>query len=340
MAQIDKTYNQLLNAVLDGYKYRTENRPDSEMTQITSVNFEHDLLEFPVITTKKLYWKGVVGELIWFLRGESNIKFLKDRGISIWDKDADNFSEDGNVGRNYGVQWRLWKGTNDEGYGTVDQIDNLIINLRKINPIDRKHIVTAWNPAELDQTALPPCHWSFEVLPRPLTYQQKIMQSGKDIDYMNSLWDSAFMKKDDKAKKLLNDELEGIPDYGFTLKWHQRSVDTFLGLPFNIASYALLSKIIGLLTNLVPLSIIGDLSNVHIYENHIDAVNKQISNNTGTFKAPEFEFSDKVLESAKDLRNNKIHFEEFISKLEIDDFKLIDYQSFGKISAKMIAPIK
>lgn len=227
MSRVDKLYQQLSLAIIEqGYWYDDKSR-GKRCKQLTSLTMDFDLqMEFPLLTTKKMNTNSIVTELLWFLRGDGNIKYLLDNNVNIWNKDAYNYYlkhmkekeqnvtplnyEEfvkyakelgyeghnyvlkygiGRVGRNYGVQWRDWS-------GYVDQIYYLIKGL-KDNPMSRRHIVTAWNPAELEETALPPCHWSFEILPRPLYEFEKEIYSDKE--------------------------------YGFTLKWHQRSVDTFLG---------------------------------------------------------------------------------------------------------------
>jgi thymidylate synthase len=317
MSKIDFIYHDLSKAIIDyGYWYKDDSR-DKRCKQISSATLSIPLNKFPLLTTKKMFTKGIVGELIWFLRGDSNIKYLNDNGIHIWDDDANNFSDNGNVGRNYGVQWRNWQGIdpvlNEDGFlkaiGIIktDQIINLITNLKK-KPIGRRHIVTAWNPAEIDQTALPPCHWAWEVIPRPLF---------------------------DFEKKLYPNQ-----EYGFDLKWHQRSVDTFLGLPFNIASYALLAHIIGKLVNFVPLNIIGDLSNVHFYESHIEIVIEQLQRDTNLHEGCDLLFSERFENSIKQYQEGNLILDNFFKELEINDFKFDNYTSFDKLKADMYAPIK
>lgn len=292
MAVIDHSYHTLLYKIIhNGYKYKDPNRKNTYRTEIDHHVLEHNLEQdgFPAITTKNLYWKGVVGELIWFLNGDTNIKYLNDNKIYIWDKDANNFSSTGDVGRNYGAQWRKWSANKHLTSSTyIDQISTLIENLIK-NPMGTRHIVTAWNPAELYQTALPPCHWSFEIICYPTLHS-----------------------------------------YGFTLKWHQRSVDTFLGLPFNIASYALLAHIIGRLTGYTPIKLIGDLSNVHIYDQHMDAVYMQLSRSVTKYKAPAL-----LMPEWKNIE--RFSTSNFIETLQINDFKLIGYNSYPTIHAEMIA---
>tara|TARA_R110002049_G_scaffold13187_3_gene57716 strand:+ start:92 stop:1123 length:1032 start_codon:yes stop_codon:yes gene_type:complete len=340
MAKIDESYHNLLNNILeDGFKYEDPNRKGVNRIQIPSYTIKHDFENgFPAITTKKLYWKGVAGELIWFLMGDTNIKYLVDNGINIWNKDAYNYylkkggelsyeswklalscdlhGEYGDLDRVYGAQWRNWADEKGIGYihSTIDQISNLIKGLKE-NPMGTRHIVTAWNPAELDDMALPPCHWSFEVLVEPLSVSKQTL-----------------FKKDNSEKGWTVSE--NRPKHQFTLKWHQRSVDTFLGLPFNIASYALLAHIIGKLTNMKPKGIIGDLSNVHIYEPHLDAVKEQLSRNINEHGECELHT---VNNSILNINPKEENLDELFRLLMIQDFELRNYNSHSRIPAKMLA---
>ncbi len=339
MAKIDKEYHKLLNNIVEnGFKYEDPNRKGVQRIQIPSYTIKHDFKDgFPAITTKKLYWKGVVGELLWFLRGDTNIKYLVDNGINIWNKDAYNYLKKGgykgsyekylqlckdsefvgvgDLGRVYGAQWRDWADEKGVGYihSSIDQISNLINGLKN-NPMGTKHIVTAWNPAELDDMALPPCHWSFEILVEPI---DKVQRAKETIEKISK-----------------GDLSDSLPKYQFTLKWHQRSVDTFLGLPFNIASYALLAQIIGKLTNMIPKGIIGDLSNVHIYEPHLDAVKEQLLRDVDMYGGCELYFSDTNLVVDND---PNISFDEALDIVEIREFKLKNYNSYPRIPAEMLA---
>lgn len=366
MANIDREYHKLCREILrEGYTYMDESR-GIMCKQISSYTLEINSVytHFPLLTTKKMFTKGIVGELIWFLRGDSNIKYLNENNIRIWNKDAYNwflksqpelnvsrgpvlleripFEKDnenhmklflrevlqgknnvGDVGRNYGVQWKEWTmfqeniELHDSNYpdtferNSFDQIANLIKNLL-VKPMSRRHIVTAWNPAELDQTALPPCHWAFEIIPYPIADEYKHLLPGYE--------------------------------YFFDLKWHQRSVDTFLGLPFNIASYALLMKIIHKLTNMIPGTLIGDLSNVHFYSPHIKAVEKQLSRNTYEFIEPKFRFSDKAEHYFEAFRNSthqdNSNFDFVMNQLEISDFIFENYEFYPAIEAEMYEPKK
>ena len=183
---------------------------------------------FPMLTTKKLQLKSIVHELLWFLAGDTNIKYLNDNGVRIWDEWAD---ENGNLGPVYGSQWRSWPAQDG---GTIDQISNLIEMIRK-NPDSRRLIVSAWNPAEVDKMALPPCHCLFQF-------------------YV--------------AKGKLSCQL------------YQRSADVFLGVPFNIASYALLTMMVAQVTGLKPGDFVHSLGDAHLYSNHLDQARLQLTRPT------------------------------------------------------------
>jgi len=328
MATIDKKYKNLINKIFDeGYEYVDPKR-DVRCKQIDDYKITYNLKEgFPILTTKKINFNNIIGELLWFLRGDTNIKYLVDNNINIWNKDAYNWAKQtnkftpnlskdfnyfvkkvkdanhypdnlGDLGRVYGAQWRKWF-ISDNNPGGLDQISNLIQNLKE-NPMSRRHIVTAWNPAELDDMALPPCHWSFEIIVRPTTRVEKITNPGVY--------------------------------YAFTLKWHQRSVDTYLGLPYNIASYALLAHIIGKLTKMKPLKIIGDLSNVHLYENSWNAATEICGRNLDKYKAPKLGIMDHLENNFMDT------FDNFINNARIKDFKLLDYEAYPNVKVEMLAP--
>ncbi|TFE68165.1 thymidylate synthase [Methylacidiphilum caldifontis] len=179
---------------------------------------------FPLLTTKKLYWKAIVYELLWFLRGDTNTRYLHQNGITIWDEWAD---ENGNLGRIYGAQWRSWRGANGK---TVDQIAWVIEQIKK-DPDSRRLIVSAWNPAELEQMALPPCHVLFQF-------------------YVHYPY--------------------------LSCKLYQRSGDIFLGVPFNIASYSLLTHLIAQVCGLIPKEFIHSFGDIHLYANHVDQAKIQL----------------------------------------------------------------
>lgn len=365
MATVDNVYHELAHEIIDkGYWYLDESR-GVKCLQISSYNLviPNIYKEFPLITTKKMFTKGIVGELIWFLRGLDNLEYLHENNIHIWDKDAKNNKffgklSDTHVGRNYGVQWREWKHAPEKYTRTidgneiefteteyVDQIANLIGNLVQ-KPMGRRHIVTAWNPAELDETALPPCHWAFEIIPRPLGEHER-MKLYEDIYGDRSLDD--FAPKGGVEVQSLMHQIDtrlynaGIPSYAFDLKWHQRSVDTFLGLPFNIASYGLLMRIIAEFTGYLPDNLIGDLSNVHFYEPHTKAIKEQLENEPEQFEACKLSFSSTLETMFHDYRKGNITSHgEFMSNIfnsiEISDITFENYYSFPKIEAEMFEP--
>ncbi|BDZ57471.1 hypothetical protein GCM10025872_11280 [Barrientosiimonas endolithica] len=226
-----RQYLDLLSRVLD------EGTPKSDRTGTGTLSvFGHqmrfDLAEgFPVLTTKKLHLRSIFGELLWFLRGDTNVQWLHDRRISIWDEWAD---ENGDLGPVYGHQWRSWP-TPDGG--TVDQIARVVDSIRT-NPDSRRHIVSAWNVADVDDMALPPCHTMFQFYVSPAT--------------------------DDRPARL-------------SCQLYQRSADIFLGVPFNIASYALLTSMVAQVTDLAPGEFVHTLGDAHLYSNHVDQAREQLT---------------------------------------------------------------
>lgn len=300
MAKIDQEFQELCRKIqTEGKEYENKNRGVKRL-QIPSYTFRHSFEDgFPAITNKKLYWKGIVGELIWFLRGDNDVKFLNENGIKIWNKDAYNWhkktatevlsEEDfnklgyGSVGQNYSVQWRNFNGITDQIKEMVDTMKKDIMSSRiKVN---------AWNPSEVDLTALPPCHSEFQIIGVPL--------------------------EDDK--------------FGFELHWNQRSVDTFLGLPFNIASYGLLAKIIEQITGYRALAIEGTLKCVHFYDNQYEAVKQLLERDPDTHPNCEVSMTSRI----GTIGNN---IDEVFNSYQISDFKLVGYSSDEEIKVEMLAP--
>jgi len=298
MNSLDKRYQELLQDILDN-GVEKKDRTGTGTISVFGRQIRHKMSEgFPLLTTKKMPFKTIVTELLWFLRGDTNIKFLVDNGCHIWDGDAykryerswlmtlndpapkEEFIEKiktdndfakiwGELGPVYGKQWRSWG--NDEEFhngiayawqGPHDQIKSLIEDLKK-NPDSRRLMVTAWNPAELQEMVLPPCHYGFQVYTRELTFQERLNHYDPHKLYHSEV-DSWFL-----------DELN-VPTRAISLMWNQRSVDTFLGLPFNIASYGLLLEIIAKAVNMVPDELIGNLGDTHLYLNHIEQAKEQI----------------------------------------------------------------
>jgi len=292
MNNLDKQYIDLLHAINE-YGVVKEDRTGTGTRSIFGYTIRHNMQEgFPLLTTKKMHWKSIVTELLWFLRGDTNIKYLIDNNCHIWNGDAiknyekhngvidwgpfvtkeeafvesmkdEEFAKKwGELGPIYGRQWRNWNAIFDGG---VDQIKNLIQDL-KTNPDSRRLMVNAWNVGELDQMVLPPCHYGFQVYTRELSLEER----------------TEYKKKRDGIARTFapytHQMLDGsnIPTRAISLMWNQRSVDTFLGLPFNIASYGLLLTMLADEVNMIPDQLIGNLGDVHLYLNHVDAVEEQI----------------------------------------------------------------
>ena len=218
-------YHQLLSHILDKGVFKHD-RTGTGTYSVFGYQMRFDLAQgFPLVTTKKVHLKSIIHELIWFLQGDTNIKYLKDNGVSIWDEWAD---AKGDLGPVYGYQWRSWQCPDGR---TVDQITNLIAQIKK-NPNSRRLIVSAWNVADVDQMALPPCHTMF----------QFYVANGK-----------------------------------LSCQLYQRSADVFLGVPFNIASYALLTMMIAQVCNLEVGEFVHTFGDTHIYSNHLEQVHLQLS---------------------------------------------------------------
>ena len=283
MNQLDKDYQKLLKDILKNGVEKSD-RTGTGTLSVFGRQIRHNMSEgFPLLTTKRMAVKTCMTELKWFLKGDTNIKYLVVNGCNIWNGDAyknyvlnmpyiemqdvlrndnlmtkeefinkiktdDEFAKKwGDLGPIYGHQWRNWTVKEDTSYDGeyvwVDQIKNLINDI-KTNPDSRRLMVSAWNVGELDQMALPPCHYGFQVYTRRSTREEKITNPGKY--------------------------------HVVSLMWNQRSVDTFLGLPFNIASYGMLLELIAKECNMIPGELIGNLGDVHLYNNHIKQAKEQI----------------------------------------------------------------
>ena len=300
MNTIDKKYQELLQDILDNGVTKMD-RTGTGTLSVFGRQIRHKMSEgFPLLTTKKMYFKGIVTELLWFLRGDSDIRFLWENNCSIWDGDWNkkykttcsepytleevkqkvkggnhNFHDSMfDMGPIYGKQWRNWDWYTLGGVDKVDQIANLINDL-KTNPDSRRLMVNAWNVGELDQMTLPPCHYGFQVYTRELSLEERrtLVMEGTEYPFVRSStnWTEDEIKE---GKRQL--EEANIPSRAISLMWNQRSVDTFLGLPFNIASYGLLLEIIAKEVNMVPDELIGNLGDTHLYLNHIEQAKEQI----------------------------------------------------------------
>jgi len=364
MNTLDKKYQDLLQDILDNGVTKSD-RTGTGTISVFGRQIRHKMSDgFPLLTTKKMYWKGIVTELLWFLRGDTNIKYLVDNDCHIWDGDAyknyerrwetegkflsppvNKFTKEefineiktnpmvakelGDLGPIYGKQWRSWHTSWDvvedksKAAGVrriengIDQIANLINEL-KTNPDSRRLMVNAWNIGELDRMVLPPCHYGFQVYTRELSEDER--NEIRDIQYFRNNLHKALKGSDTKI------DWENIPTRAISLMWNQRSVDTFLGLPFNIASYGLLLEILAKMTNMVPDELIGNLGDVHLYENHLPQARKQIVRES--FLLPKLKINDKFWVDNCGLDTH-------ILSILIEDFQIEDYQSHPTIKAPL-----
>ena len=301
---IDERYQELLETILD-FGIEKKDRTGIGTKSIFGYTIRHDMTQgFPLLTTKKMAYKSMITELKWMLKGDTNIKFLVDNDCHIWNGDAyknflknsvphdhqetmqefidkiktdEDFAETwGELGPVYGKQWRSWTeyyvkkfngGRYELAERTSDQIENLINDL-KSNPDSRRLMVSAWNVGELSEMTLPPCHYGFQIYTTELTLKERqeefCHRLGKDISFAKNL-DHLDLDKDN------------VPQRKISLAWNQRSVDVFLGLPFNIASYALLLELIGKEVNMIPDQLVGNLGDTHLYLNHLEQAKEQLT---------------------------------------------------------------
>lgn len=259
-----KQYHDLMRHVLENGTQKGD-RTGTGTKSVFGYQMRFDLNEgFPVTTTKKLHLKSIIHELLWFLSGDTNIKYLKENGVRIWDEWAD---ENGDLGPVYGYQWRSWPTPNG---GSVDQITN-VINQIKNNPNSRRHIVSAWNPALVDDMALPPCHSLFQFY---------------------------------------------VADGRLSCQLYQRSADIFLGVPFNIASYALLTMMIAQVCDLKLGDFVHTFGDAHLYSNHMEQAELQLSRDF--YKLPTMKINP-------DVKN--------IFDFKFEDFELVGYEAHPSIKA-------
>ena len=324
MSAIEHQYLSVLYEIVNHGTDKSD-RTGTGTKSIFGYQIIHDMKSgFPLLTTKKMAWKSVVTELLWFLRGDTNIKFLHDNNCHIWDGDYKKSGRtDGELGPIYGKQWRDWKVDTALWYNTdkrsIDQISNLINEL-KTNPDSRRLMVNAWNVGELDQMVLPPCHYGFQVYTRELSFYElrdKLRSS-------NEGWfTETAVTTQDLQQECIKREL---PIRAISLMWNQRSVDTFLGLPFNIASYALLLEIIAKEVNMIPDELIGSLGDVHLYNNHIEQAKEQLTREP--LELPKLSINDEFW-------NPEISIIEQIQHIKPDDFQILNYQSHPSIKAPL-----
>ncbi|MBX3102441.1 MAG: thymidylate synthase [Bacteroidetes bacterium] len=259
-----EVYHQLLRHVMDTGADKAD-RTGTGTRAVFGYQMRFDLAQgFPLVTTKKIHWKSVVHELLWFIRGEGNVQYLQEHGVTIWDEWA---RPDGSLGPVYGVQWRAWPAPNGQ---TIDQLQDVIRQIRQ-SPDSRRHIVSAWNVADIPQMALPPCHALFQ-----------------------------FYVAHGKLSCLL----------------YQRSADVFLGVPFNIASYALLTHMVAQVCGLQPGEFVHTLGDTHIYSNHFGQVQEQLTRTP--YPLPRLRLNPHIQD---------------ITQFRYEDIELVDYQHHPAIKA-------
>ena len=355
MNNLDKQYQALLKDILS-YGVDKNDRTGTGTKSIFGYMIHHNMSEgFPLLTTKKMPLKTIAIELMWFLMGDTNIKYLVENGVHIWDGDAykafekwyEHMSkttpfevprkltqeelakaicldewhakEFGDLGPIYGKQWRRWKQKDTlewgykEGEVEIDQITNLINDL-KTNPDSRRLMVNAWNVGELDQMVLPPCHYGFQVYTRELSLKERV-----DYGTERGLW-----KLGQTINYMHCDELN-IPTRAISLSWNQRSVDVFLGLPFNIASYGLLLEMIAREVNMVPEHLIGHLGDTHLYLNHLEQAEQQLE------RIPR-ELPILKMSSG---HNFRAAMAGKVDEIDVNDFMLIGYNPHPHIKAPL-----
>ena len=391
MNTLDLVYQDLLSAILTNGVDKKD-RTGTGTKSIFGYQIRHDMQSgFPLLTTKKMAWKTMVTELLWFLRGDTNIKYLVDNNCHIWDGDCyanylkkrtfankDNVREPvtlqngmtgersrpftqeefinkiktddefakkwGELGPVYGAQWRSWEtrewvhlpATDERPEmdalmpAHIDQIANLINDL-KTNPDSRRLMVNAWNVGELDQMVLPPCHYGFQVYTRELSARERTaLGSNGSTRVYDSIKEGNYTTIDADKEMHTVCDMKNIPRRAISLMWSQRSADLFLGLPFNIASYGLLLEIIAKEVNMVPDELIGNLGDVHLYNNHIEQAKEQISRTP--YELPKLnintEWWDKPFYEA-------VKSEAFCKCLLEEDIQLYNYQSHPTIKAPL-----
>jgi thymidylate synthase len=389
MNNIDKSYQALLQDILDNGVVKSD-RTGTGTISVFGRQIRHKMSEgFPLLTTKKVHWNSIVAELLWFLRGDTNIKFLLDYDCHIWDGDTyknyvskvekytstlnvpndisefqevmdsvgnqikssvlskeefikqiktDNeFAKQwGELGPVYGKQWRQWQGwlqykkdDGSTGFGSLwyDQILQVVHSL-KTNPDSRRLMVSAWNVAELDQMTLPPCHYGFQVYTRELSESERLHLASKKYEVFDP-----FDFHSGGHKEI--DELYPVPKRAISLMFNMRSCDTFLGLPFNIASYGLLLEIIAKEVGMISDELIGNLGDVHLYSNHIEQAKEQISREP--YKLPTIEITERNWYQHQKVKENLgvKTFRDIILSYRPDCFELIGYESHPKIKAPL-----
>lgn len=322
-----KQYLDLLEDVLLNGKYR-EDRTGTGTYSVFGKQICFNLQDgFPLLTTKKLHTKSIIYELLWFLKGDTNTKYLNDNGVHIWDEWAD---KNGDLGPIYGKQWRKWiRSTEWERDGNsytvsspeeIDQIKTLIENLKN-DPFSRRHIISAWNVGDLDKMALMPCHVMFQFYVEQMTDQERA-----NYAYNNGFIQAPYICLSVWKNRMLNqtkgditgkyfDELK-VPKYKLSCQLYQRSGDLFLGVPFNISSYALLTHMIAQVCGYAVGDFVHTFGDLHLYSNHTEQAKLLLTRKNDLYKLPTLWLNPDVID---------------IDNFKFDDINIIGYQSHPSI---------
>lgn len=319
----DEEYIDLVNYVLDNGTEKP-NRTGTNTIGVFGYQMKFDLRDhsIPLLTTKKMHSKSIIHELLWFLKGDTNIKYLNDNGVTIWDEWADS---NGNLGPIYGSQWRKWPThtfvqghafgyewvPDGCGLGYVDQIAQVIQKL-KTNPLDRRLLVSAWNVGEINEMMLPPCHYSFQLYARPLIVNERLTVATQKYN-PNDIFE--MCEETDKSIPAILDQYK-IPSYELSLLVNQRSCDVFLGVPFNIAQYGILLHMFCEVVKMAPGELIWNGGDVHIYTNHILQCQEQVSRSP--VRSPKLAFKREI---------------DNIDDFKYEDFEILSYEHHPAIKA-------
>lgn len=323
MSNLDEQYQDIMRDILKNGHDKSD-RTGTGTKSLFGTEIRHRMSDgFPLLTTKKLYTKGIIHELLWFLNGDTNVKYLQDNKVGIWDEWA---GPDGELGPVYGKQWVNWGGSIETKFGPerdehghlvkhviehkgINQIASIIEEL-KTNPDSRRLMVSAWNVAELPKMALMPCHYGFQFYTRELSEEERKIMVRKVKGYLHKVTEEDFKELD-------------IPTRELSMKFNMRSNDFLLGNPYNIASYGFLLEMVAQQVNMITGELIASLGDTHLYNNHISYAEEQITRNPKKYTLPKLK-----LNKAKD-----------IFSYTIDDFVIEGYEAYPNWTGDNKPPI-
>lgn len=339
---INKKYKDLISKIYnEGFGYEDPNRKGVIRKQIPHYRFEHKFKDgFPLIGLKQTYPKMAFNEMRAFMMGKTNLKDLEDLGVTFWRKDAYNYYQKrfgyrdyedwfemvnifpghsyGDLGKIYSHQIRNWN-------GSIDQLNNVLNRLKK-NPHTTKNVVTMWNPSDMEDCALSPCHRSFEFIVETLyegERQDWFEKNSNESDFKYFYNNVKETKKNEYFNKL------NVPKYKLTVQWEQSSVDSFLGLPMNILYYSDVCYTFAHYLNMVPDGIVGNLSNVHLYDNSFDAVEEMLNRDETTLTKVEIETN---------FPKEWLDLDDYLRQLDFNsNIKLLNYNHLGRLDVEMLA---